>query len=148
MDGVHKTWDLLNSASNDRRKLYRSIVDTVGWPTERLWKDTGTITSSECCFLDLYHNPPSYQIKLALQNKSELPYTHFGPLEHRVRVLREYMDKQKPRGFRQLWRDSRDSSSYYKFWGVIIFGAVSVFLATASLAVSIAQTYASFKSLG
>ncbi|KAF7896367.1 hypothetical protein EAF00_006381 [Botryotinia globosa] len=146
--GVHKTWDLLNSASEDRRKLYRSIVGMHGWPTERLWKNTGTITSSECRFLDVYHDTPSYQIQFAVQNKSELPYTHFGPLENRVRTLREYMDKQKPRGFRQLWMDSRDSFNYYTFWGVIIFGAVSVFLATASLAVSIAQTYASFKSLG
>ncbi|TGO50670.1 hypothetical protein BOTNAR_0384g00040 [Botryotinia narcissicola] len=127
-DGVHKTWDLLNSASQDHRKLYRSIV--------------------ECSFLDLYHDIPSYKITFALRDESELPYAHFGPLEHRVRILREYMDKQKPRGLRQLWMDSKDSFNYYTFRGVIIFGAVSVFLATASLAVSIAQTYASFKSLG
>ncbi|KAF7932690.1 uncharacterized protein EAE98_003989 [Botrytis deweyae] len=148
IDGVHKTWDLLNSASNDHKKLYRSIITEDGCPTETLWKDNNTITSSEYSFLEWYHSSPSHKIEFALQNKSELLYTHFGPLEYRVRILREYMDKQKPRGFRQLWRDSRDSFNYYTFWGVIIFGAVSVFLAMASLAVSIAQTYASFKSLG
>ncbi|THV44276.1 hypothetical protein BGAL_0684g00020 [Botrytis galanthina] len=147
-DGVHRTWDLLNSASKDHKKLYRSIITKDGCPTEKLWKDTKKITPSEYSFLEWYHESPSHKIKIALQNRTELPYTHFSPFEHRVRILREYMDKQKPRGFRQLWRDSRDSSSYYTFWGVIIFGAVSVFLATASLAVSIAQTYASFKSLG
>ncbi|KAF7939821.1 hypothetical protein EAE99_001626 [Botrytis elliptica] len=148
IDGVHKTWDLLNSASKDRRKLYRSIAGKNGWPTERLWKDTGTITSSEYSFLDSYHDVPSFTIRLAILNNSEVSYRHFGPLEHRVRILREYMDRQKPRGFRQLWRDSRDSFNYYTFWGVIIFGVVSIFLAMASLAVSISQTYASFKSLG
>jgi hypothetical protein len=57
------------------------------------------------------------------------------------------MDTQEPRGLRQLWRDNRDSLNYFTFWGVIIFGVSSVFLALFSLAVGIAQTVASFKSL-
>lgn len=91
------------------------------------------MTSSEYFFLDSYHNLKEYQghewlkIESALQNKSEIPYTYFGHLGHRVRILREYMDNQKPRGFRQLWKDSRDSFNYYTFWGVIIFLALSVF---------------------
>jgi hypothetical protein len=48
------------------------------------------------------------------------------------------MDSQKPRGIRQLWRGKSDVLNYYTFWGVITFGALSVFLALASLAVGIA----------
>jgi hypothetical protein len=57
------------------------------------------------------------------------------------------MGSQKPRGLRQLWKDNRDSLNYYTFWGVIIFGLLSVFLGFFSLAVSVAQTIASFRAL-
>jgi hypothetical protein len=48
---------------------------------------------------------------------------------------------------RQLWRDNRDSSNYYTFWLVVAFGLLSVTLAMFSLAVSVAQTWASFRAL-
>jgi hypothetical protein len=75
------------------------------------------------------------------------PYSEFTIFENRIRQLAFYMDTQKPQGFRQLWRDKRDTLNYYTFWGVIIFGGLSVFLALVSLAVSIAQTVASFRAL-
>jgi hypothetical protein len=74
-------------------------------------------------------------------------YTEFTVFENRIRQLVYYMDTQKPQGFRQLWRDKRDTLNYYTFWGVIIFGGLSVFLALFSLAVGIAQTVASFRAL-
>lgn len=83
----------------------------------------------------------------AALKRTSLIYAEFGIFETRLRELRHYMDSQKPMGLRQLWKDNRDSLNYYTFWGVIIFGGLSVFLAFASLAVGIAQTYASFKSL-
>ncbi|KAE9367031.1 hypothetical protein N431DRAFT_82491 [Stipitochalara longipes BDJ] len=74
-------------------------------------------------------------------------YSEFTVFENRIRQLVYYMDTQKPQGFRQLWRDKRDTLSYYTFWGVIIFGSLSIFLALFSLAVSIAQTVAGFRAL-
>ncbi|KAF5869760.1 uncharacterized protein Bfra_010960 [Botrytis fragariae] len=145
---IKRTWFMLHTSSKDSKRFYRLISTRSEEPTAKMWKDTDSITSSEYTLLDSYHNLSSSKIESAARNESEIPYACFGHLEHRVRILREYTDKQKPRGFRQLWRDSRDSFNYYTFWGVIIFGAVSVFLAMASLAVSIAQTYASLKSLG
>jgi hypothetical protein len=46
-----------------------------------------------------------------------------------------------------MWKDKRDTSNYFTFWAVIVFGGLSVLLAFLSLAVSIAQTVASFKAL-
>ncbi|PMD34321.1 hypothetical protein L207DRAFT_588921 [Hyaloscypha variabilis F] len=80
-------------------------------------------------------------------NKEPLLYSQFPLFETRLRQLRHYMDSQKPRGLRQLWKDNRDSLNYYTFWGVIIFGVLSVVLAMFSLAVSVAQTVAAFRSL-
>lgn len=81
------------------------------------------------------------------QSKRLVPYAQFPVYANRLRQLRHYMDSQKPRGFRQLWKDKRDTLNYYTFWGVIIFGSLSIFLAFFSLAVSVAQTVASFKAL-
>ena len=83
----------------------------------------------------------------AARSKRLVPYAQFPVFENRLRQLRHYMDSQKPRGIRQLWRDKRDTLNYYTFWGVIIFGSLSIFLAFFSLAVSVAQTVASFKAL-
>jgi len=58
------------------------------------------------------------------------------------------MDSQQPKGLRALWKDRRNSNTYYTFWFVTIFGTCSVFLATCALAVGIAQTWAAFKQLG
>jgi hypothetical protein len=57
------------------------------------------------------------------------------------------MGSQKLRTFSHLWKDKRDTLRYYTFWGVIFFGSLSVIVAIISLAVSIAQTVASFKAL-
>jgi hypothetical protein len=87
------------------------------------------------------------RILTASLNKNTIPYSQFPAFETRLRQLRSYMDSQKPRGIRQLWHDNRDSLNYYTFWGVIIFGGLSVFLALFSLAVGIAQAVASFQAL-
>lgn len=76
-----------------------------------------------------------------------LSYSQFPAYAARLRELRAYMDAQKPKGLRALWRDRRDSNTYYTFWFVAIFGSLSVLLATCALAVSIAQTWATFHTL-
>jgi hypothetical protein len=57
------------------------------------------------------------------------------------------MDNQKPHNLWQLWKDNRDTLSYYTIWGVIIFGGVTAFLAFLSLAISISQTIAAYRAL-
>ncbi len=80
-------------------------------------------------------------------NKDPISYSQFPIFEKRLRQLRHHMDNQKPRGFRQLWNDRRDSLTYYTFWGVIVLGIITVFLALASLAVGVVQAVASFQAL-
>lgn len=76
-----------------------------------------------------------------------LSYAQFPFYGDRLRELRFYMDSQRPKGLRALWRDRRDSNTYYTFWFVVIFGSLSVFLAAGALAVSIVQTWATFHSV-
>ena len=76
-----------------------------------------------------------------------LPYERFPELGPRVKVLMEFMEKQKPRGFFALWRDKRDSNSWYTFWAAVILGVAAFILASAGVALASAQTWASFKAL-
>jgi hypothetical protein len=76
-----------------------------------------------------------------------LPYERFPKLGPRVKVLMEFMEKQKPRGFFALWHDKRDSNSWYTFWAAVILGVGAFVLALAGLALASAQTWASFKAL-
>ena len=57
------------------------------------------------------------------------------------------MDKQRPKNLKQLVKDRRDTVGYWAFWAVIIVGGASIILALISIAVSSAQTVASFKAL-
>lgn len=103
-------------------------------------------TSSDFCFETRDHlllqwfNP-------AKTVRERLSYSQFPIYGDRIRQLRAYMDTQQPKGLRALWRDKRNSNSYYTFWFVVIFGSLSVFLGTCALAVSIAQTWATFQGL-
>ncbi len=85
-------------------------------------------------------------IESALRRES-LQYSSFPIYEKRLRELRAYMDSSKPQGLRQLFRDNRDSLTYYTFWGVIVFGTLSVVLAVFSLAATVAQTVAGYRAL-
>ena len=76
-------------------------------------------------FLFRYHE---YQILTAALTKAPILYSEFPIFETRLRQLRHYIDSPKPPGLRHIWRDKRDSLSYYTFWGVIIFGLLSVFI--------------------
>lgn len=103
-------------------------------------------TSSDFCFetrdhLLLQWSNPAKTVR------ERLSYSQFPIYGNRIRQLRAYMDTQQPRGLRALWRDKRNSNSYYTFWFVVVFGSLSVFLGTCALAVSIAQTWATFKGL-
>ncbi len=81
------------------------------------------------------------------ETSETLPYEQFRQLGPRVKVLMELMEKQKPRGFFALWRDKRDSNSWYTFWAAVMLGVAAFILALAGLGLASAQTWASFKAL-
>ncbi|KAF7872607.1 hypothetical protein EAF04_003525 [Stromatinia cepivora] len=167
---IEKTWAIIFSISplgeNSKNKLrireklkqeYETVID----------EDQNPVNTCNIQTLKQYHMPwieddsatgrvQSYYesqwenlqgIIQTKQNKSTIDYSNFGMFEGRVQELRQYMDSQKPRGLRQLLRDSRDALNYYTFMGVIIFGLLTVFLALASFVVGVAQAYAAFKAL-
>jgi hypothetical protein len=71
-------------------------------------------------------------------------YPTFGK---RLRDLKDYLDRQKPRTLKQIFKDRRDTVSYITFWVVIVVGGLSIILTLISIAVSSAQTVAAFEAL-
>jgi hypothetical protein len=65
----------------------------------------------------------------------------------RLHELKAYMDNQRPKNLRQLYKDRRDTVGYWAFWAVVIVGGASIILALISIAVSSAQAVASFQAL-
>ena len=53
---------------------------------------------------------------------------HFPMLRFRIAVLEKQLAMSKPRGWRELWRDKRDSAQWVTFWAVIIIGGIGVLL--------------------
>ncbi len=95
------------------------------------------------------HLNPSLR-KYNATKRGSYAYGLFPTYQDRIYHLREYMDKKKPRGLIQLWKDkldNRDSLNYYTFWGVIVFGIASVVLASLSLVAGVVQIWASVKAL-
>lgn len=126
--------------------------DGITYPWQSDYRDPAHLDRAEIEIISNYH--VSTLVTMCITNRAsdahhqtDFHYSQFDIFENRVRQLKFYMDSQKPRGFRQLWRDKRDALNYYTFWGVIIFGASTLFLAIVSLAVSAAQAVAAFKAL-
>ncbi len=95
--------------------------------------------------LKAYENRDQHQF--TGENTNLMRYDSCGVFENRVRILKTWMDQQKPSGLIALWRDKRDSGQWYTFWLVLIVGGISIILSLASLAASIAQAVASFEAL-
>ncbi|KAK0108664.1 stretch-activated cation channel mid1 [Cadophora gregata] len=153
---IERTWGFL-FATASRREVRKKDYPLVYWgnlmlqalgPFSDLYEQLKCYKNIQSMHLGDPTSSLNYEVTLqAALSKRLVSYSQFGVFQTRLRQLRHYMDSQKPRGIRQLWKDKRDTLNYYTFWAVIIFGSLSIFLAFFSLAVSIAQTVASFKAL-
>lgn len=65
----------------------------------------------------------------------------FPVLRERIAILQQQLTHVRPRGWRAIWRDRRDSAQWYTFWAVIMFGSVATFLAIAQTALQGIQTF-------
>jgi hypothetical protein len=138
---IRRTWEFLFAANNNSGKR---DLENYG----RIRKAPWTFGADDHLQKSRHLSTGRLYVQTTRHRHPEaLSYSQFPLFETRIRQLVFYMDTQKPQGLRQLWRDKRDTLNFYTFWGVIIFGGLSVFLALFSLAMSIAQTVASFRAL-
>ena len=63
----------------------------------------------------------------------------FPMLRFRIAVLKKQLAVSRPRGWKELWRDKRDSAQWVTFWAVIIIGGLGILLSLLQLIVGILQ---------
>lgn len=63
----------------------------------------------------------------------------FPVLRSKIASLQQQMLNLKPRGWREIWKDKRDSVQWYTFWAVIIFGGSGIILAAIQVVLQAAQ---------
>jgi hypothetical protein len=63
----------------------------------------------------------------------------FPVFRSRIASLQQQMSNLKPRGWRDIWSDKRDSAQWYTFWAVMIFGGSGIILAILQVALQAAQ---------
>ena len=64
----------------------------------------------------------------------------FPMLHSRLAILAKHVEGTKPRGWKELWRDKRDSAQWVTFWAVIIIGSLGLLLAFLQVVLGIVQT--------
>ena len=64
---------------------------------------------------------------------------HFPMLRFRIAVLEKHLASSKPRGWKELWRDKRDSAQWVTFWAVIIIGGIGVILSLCQTVLGVLQ---------
>lgn len=53
----------------------------------------------------------------------------FPVLASRIAVLLRHLSTRRPRTWKELWNDKRDSASWFTFWAVLIIGGTGIILA-------------------
>ena len=71
----------------------------------------------------------------------------FPILRSRIAVLMNHFSNIRPRTWRELWDDKRDSASWYTFWLVLIIGGVGILLAFLQVVFQIVQTVLQIKQI-
>lgn len=63
----------------------------------------------------------------------------FPVLRSRLVVLMRRLSTKTPQTWKELWRDRRDSASWFTFWIVLIIGGIGIFLAFVQVVLQVVQ---------
>ncbi|KAJ9648288.1 hypothetical protein H2201_000590 [Coniosporium apollinis] len=63
----------------------------------------------------------------------------FPVLRSRLAILLRHLSNRKPRTWKELWQDKRDSASWLTFWAVLIIGGMGIILAFLQVVLQIVQ---------
>ena len=63
----------------------------------------------------------------------------FPVLRSRIAILQCQMSNLKPRGWKEIWKDKRDSAQWLTFWAVIVIGGAGILLSVVQVVLQAAQ---------
>jgi hypothetical protein len=80
--------------------------------------------------IDLCHSkhPPTHIV----DKDAYLLVSSFQFLRTRLGRLKDYLDNMKPKTWREMWRDRRNSPEWWTFWTVLTVGSLGLTLSTIS----------------
>ena len=78
------------------------------------------------------------RLKLRERDSYDLP-RDFPIYGSRLAILLRHLTSKKPRSWKELWQDKRDSTSWFTFWVELIFGATGLLLAFIQVILQIVQ---------
>lgn len=124
------SYRLLFGQNKDSRRLFQSMGAFIGEPPE----GHDPLLEPLCSSKSVTFSPSSCKEREFYRLRRD-----FLVLRGRIASLQQQMYNLKPRGWRELWKDKRDSAQWYTFWAVIIFGGSSIILATVQVVLQAAQ---------
>lgn len=123
------TFRLLFGQSKPGRRLFRKLRPFEGVPEVGTDKFLMTL-----CGHKKYESIPT----LRERDIYDLP-RDFPVYRSRLAVLICHLNARKPRSWKELWQDKRDSASWLTFWVVLIFGGLGILLALLQVMLQIVQ---------
>ena len=123
------TYRLLFGQSRPGRRLFRKLKPFEQVPEAGI--DAFLMT---LCGEKTYEARP----KLRERDIYDLP-RDFPVYRSRLAVLLSHLNARKPRSWKQLWQDKRDSASWLTFWVVLIFGGLGLLLTLLQVILQIVQ---------
>jgi hypothetical protein len=123
------SYRLLFGQNKASRRLFRSSS-----PFEDLPEGCKDRALSELCgkkqsnFATWLREPNSYILS------KDFPF-----LRNRLAVISHYFSNKRPRTWKELWNDKRDSASWFTFWAVLIIGGMGIMLAFIQVVLQIVQ---------
>lgn len=123
------SYRLLFGQSKDSRRLFRSMGAFKGEPPE------AREPLLELCISKSVTLLPSF----CKEREFYRLRRDFPVLRGRIASLQQQMHNLKPRGWREILKDNRESAQWYTFWAVIIFGGSGIILAAVQVVLQAAQ---------
>lgn len=91
-------------------------------------------------FLERLCGRKRYQSNSNIPEQETYDLTHDFPiLRSRLLPLLRHLSAKKPRTWRELWEDKRDSASWLTFWAVLVIGGMGLILAMLQTILQIVQ---------
>lgn len=107
------SYRLLFGQDKESRKIFKEMVN-----------DADDMILQELCSTKENHFPELFKERDFYRLKRDFPI-----LRSRLATLSHQMSNMKPRGWKELWKDKRDSAHWLTFWAVIVIGGAGILLA-------------------
>jgi hypothetical protein len=123
------SYRLLFGQSKSARQLFRSLTPFDGIPVEG-----HDLLLAELCGRKTCQNLPDCSERDNYDLRHDFPM-----LRGRISALHYHLSTMKPRTWKELWRDKRDSAQWYTFWAVLVIGGLGVFFSFLQIILQILQ---------